>query len=267
MLLLLVQQKLTNLIIDERYNLNVALCMFTRCIVIQRLVEDLQLGVKSYQKKLNLTKPDTFRSDLRNKTPYTAYSDPQGVIYMDQLNKNRLMCTDELHKFINGTLNFVRTTLHDIALGGANGYVLAKLWKYQRPTLDSVEVLRLSNICAKLFRLIDAHMKGEQMVTCWLNCGSTKDRPFKLLYWRYKVVKFSTWMAFGGNTRDLGSFREETDEITDLHQIIEEILLTERGDDVTSIMRRHRDLSSDTIWNLETALGRDRLKEDLESST
>ncbi|GJQ96998.1 hypothetical protein Tco_0008137 [Tanacetum coccineum] len=29
---------------------------------------------------------------------------------------------------------------------------------------------------------------------------------------------FSTWMAFGGNTRDLGSFGEETDEITDLHQ-------------------------------------------------
>ncbi|GJS56631.1 hypothetical protein Tco_0629993 [Tanacetum coccineum] len=29
---------------------------------------------------------------------------------------------------------------------------------------------------------------------------------------------FSTWMAFGGNTRDLGSFGEETDEIMDLHQ-------------------------------------------------
>ncbi|GJT73431.1 hypothetical protein Tco_1032717 [Tanacetum coccineum] len=29
---------------------------------------------------------------------------------------------------------------------------------------------------------------------------------------------FSTWMAFGGNTRDLGSFEEETDKITDLHQ-------------------------------------------------
>ncbi|GJT36593.1 hypothetical protein Tco_0927012 [Tanacetum coccineum] len=29
---------------------------------------------------------------------------------------------------------------------------------------------------------------------------------------------FSTWMTFGGNTRDLGSFGEETDEITDLHQ-------------------------------------------------
>ncbi|GJT81798.1 hypothetical protein Tco_1056140 [Tanacetum coccineum] len=64
MLLLLVQQRLTNLTINERYDLNVALHMFTRRIVIQRRVEDLQLGVKSYQKKLNLTKPYTFRSDL-----------------------------------------------------------------------------------------------------------------------------------------------------------------------------------------------------------
>ncbi|GKD74723.1 hypothetical protein Tco_1333005 [Tanacetum coccineum] len=29
---------------------------------------------------------------------------------------------------------------------------------------------------------------------------------------------FSTWMAFGGNTRDLGSFGEETEKITTLHQ-------------------------------------------------
>ncbi|GJU69995.1 hypothetical protein Tco_1256254 [Tanacetum coccineum] len=32
------------------------------------------------------------------------------------------------------------------------------------------------------------------------------------------MIVFSTWMAFGGNTRDLGSFGEETDKITDLHQ-------------------------------------------------
>ncbi|GJT30602.1 hypothetical protein Tco_0910877 [Tanacetum coccineum] len=46
---------------------------------------------------------------------------------------------------------------------------------------------------------------------------------------------FSTLMAFGGNTRDLGSFGEETDEITDLHQILEEVLLTERGDGIAGI--------------------------------
>ncbi|GKA39614.1 hypothetical protein Tco_0732165 [Tanacetum coccineum] len=41
MLLLIVQQKLTNLTIDERYDLNVALRMYTRHIIIQRRVEDL----------------------------------------------------------------------------------------------------------------------------------------------------------------------------------------------------------------------------------
>ncbi|GJX72395.1 hypothetical protein Tco_0309566 [Tanacetum coccineum] len=77
MLLLLVQQKLTNLTIDERYDLNVALRMYTRRTVIQRQVEDLQLGFKSYQKKLNLTMPDTVKSNLRQRTAYTAYSDPK----------------------------------------------------------------------------------------------------------------------------------------------------------------------------------------------
>nr|GFB75440.1 hypothetical protein [Tanacetum cinerariifolium] len=42
--------------------------MFTRSIVIQRRVKDLQLGVESYQKRLNLTKPDTDETlnDVRN---------------------------------------------------------------------------------------------------------------------------------------------------------------------------------------------------------
>ncbi|GJW52603.1 hypothetical protein Tco_0096688 [Tanacetum coccineum] len=70
------------------------------------------------------------------------------------------------------------------------------------------------------------------------------------------VGVFSTWMAFGGNTRDLGSLGEETDEITDLHQILEEVLLTKRGDDVASIKRRRRDPSSDGVSDLVTASGR-----------
>nr|GEZ40715.1 hypothetical protein [Tanacetum cinerariifolium] len=65
MLLLLVQGKLTNLIVEERFAFNFSLRMFARSIVIQRRVEDLQLGVESYQKKLNLTKPDMYRSDLK----------------------------------------------------------------------------------------------------------------------------------------------------------------------------------------------------------
>nr|GEW39243.1 hypothetical protein [Tanacetum cinerariifolium] len=128
MLLLLVQQKLINLTIDEEYDLNVALGMFTRRIVIQRRVEDLQLGVESYQKKLNLTKPDSFRPNLRNMTTYTAYSDPKGVIYKDQNNINRLMHADELHKFGDGTLNDVQTTLYDIAKGIRMEYFPKRQW-------------------------------------------------------------------------------------------------------------------------------------------
>nr|GEY15290.1 protein kinase-like domain, concanavalin A-like lectin/glucanase domain protein [Tanacetum cinerariifolium] len=69
---------------------------------------------------------------------------------------------------------------------------------------------------------------------------------------------FSIWMAFGGNTRDLGSFREETEKITDPHQIHEEVFLTERKDGVTDIKRRCRDLSSNGVRNLATA---ERIKE------
>ncbi|GKD26741.1 hypothetical protein Tco_1232955 [Tanacetum coccineum] len=56
-------------------------------IVIQERLEDLQLGVKSYQKKIKLTKPDTHHSDLRRMTAYTAYPDIQGIIYKDEMNR------------------------------------------------------------------------------------------------------------------------------------------------------------------------------------
>nr|GEZ07462.1 hypothetical protein [Tanacetum cinerariifolium]GEZ07581.1 hypothetical protein [Tanacetum cinerariifolium] len=92
MLLLLIQRKLSNL---------------------TGRVEDLQLGVKSYQKRLNLTKPDTYQSDLKRREAYTAYSNPIGFIYQNKDKKNRLMRIDELHKFIDGTLNDIRNALDD----------------------------------------------------------------------------------------------------------------------------------------------------------
>ncbi|GJW26633.1 hypothetical protein Tco_0040444 [Tanacetum coccineum] len=131
MLLLLVQGKLTNLSLDDRYALNVALRMYTRRIVIQERVEDLQLAVESYQKKINLTRPDTTRPDLRKMTPYTGYPDVQGIIYQDELSKNWLMRTDELHKFSDGTLNHVRTTLNDIATRIQMDYLPKRRWSPQ----------------------------------------------------------------------------------------------------------------------------------------
>nr|GEY61032.1 hypothetical protein [Tanacetum cinerariifolium] len=98
MLLLLVQGKLSNLIVKERFAFNVSLRMFTRSIVIQRHMEDLQLGVESYQKRLNLTKPDTYRSDLKRREA-------------------------------DGTLNDVRNALDDRLKGIRMQYLPTTIWR------------------------------------------------------------------------------------------------------------------------------------------
>nr|GEW94867.1 hypothetical protein [Tanacetum cinerariifolium] len=98
-------------------------------IVIQRRMEDLQLGVKSYQKKLNLTRLDTYRSDLKRKEAYIAYSNPRGFIYQNKDKQNRLMRIDELHKFSDGTLTDVRTTLDDRLKGIRMKYLPQSIWR------------------------------------------------------------------------------------------------------------------------------------------
>nr|GEY23369.1 hypothetical protein [Tanacetum cinerariifolium] len=90
MLLLLVQVNLTNLRIEERFAFNVSLRMFTRSIVIQMCVEDLN-----------------------------SNKDKQ----------NRLMRIDELHKFSDGTLNDVHTPLDDRLKGIRMKYPPQTIWR------------------------------------------------------------------------------------------------------------------------------------------
>nr|GEV97697.1 hypothetical protein [Tanacetum cinerariifolium] len=81
----------------------------TELMIVEWHVKDLQLGVERYQKKLNLTKPNTYRSDLKCKEAYIAYSSLRGFIYQNKDKKNRLMRIGELHKFSDMTLTDVRT--------------------------------------------------------------------------------------------------------------------------------------------------------------
>nr|GEU62207.1 hypothetical protein [Tanacetum cinerariifolium] len=94
-----------------------------------RRVDDLQLRVESYQKKLNLTKLDSYRSDLKRKEAYTAYSNPWGFIYQNKDKRNRLMRIDELHKFSDGTLTDVRTALDDRLKGIRMQYLTQSIWR------------------------------------------------------------------------------------------------------------------------------------------
>nr|GFB83911.1 hypothetical protein [Tanacetum cinerariifolium] len=80
-------------------------------------------------KRLNLTKPDTYRSDLKRREAYRAHSNPRGFIYQKKDKKNRLMRIDELHKFNDGTFNDVRNALDDRLKGIRMQYFPTTIWR------------------------------------------------------------------------------------------------------------------------------------------
>ncbi|GKF33287.1 hypothetical protein Tco_0106487, partial [Tanacetum coccineum] len=92
MLLLAVQHKLFHLDRNAIVDFIVALRMFTRSLILKRRVEDLQLGVGSYQKKLNITKPQKTFPEIEFKEPYTPSYDPPGIVYEDLDKHNKEFC-------------------------------------------------------------------------------------------------------------------------------------------------------------------------------
>ncbi|GJT52567.1 hypothetical protein Tco_0978724 [Tanacetum coccineum] len=83
----------------------------------------------NYQKKINVTKPDTTRPDLRKRHPYTPYKDPQGFIYVDNYKRNRLMRSDKLYKFSDGTLSRLLSSLEDITNNIDIEYLPKRRWR------------------------------------------------------------------------------------------------------------------------------------------
>ncbi|GJS03212.1 hypothetical protein Tco_0319720 [Tanacetum coccineum] len=112
MLLLAVQHKLFHLDGSDIVDFIVALRMFTRSLILKRRVKDLQLGVESYQKKLNITKPQKTFPEIEFKEPYTPSYDPPGIVYEDLDKQKRVLRADELYKFSDGTLKSVRDEIH-----------------------------------------------------------------------------------------------------------------------------------------------------------
>ncbi|GKA06302.1 retrovirus-related pol polyprotein from transposon TNT 1-94 [Tanacetum coccineum] len=99
-------------------------------ITIRKLTNlNVEDRIESYQKKLNIIKPDTYRSDHKRKDAYTAYSNPKGFIYQNKDKKNKLMRIDELHKFSDGTLDDVRTALNDCLKGIRMEYLPNIIWR------------------------------------------------------------------------------------------------------------------------------------------
>ncbi|GJX99015.1 hypothetical protein Tco_0356034 [Tanacetum coccineum] len=85
------------------------------------------IGVKVI-KKIIVTKPE-YKTSLKKKTtPYTPYKDPQGFIYVDDYKRNRLMRSDELYKFSDGTLTRLLSSLEDITKNIDMEYLPKRRW-------------------------------------------------------------------------------------------------------------------------------------------
>ncbi|GKC89466.1 hypothetical protein Tco_1150115 [Tanacetum coccineum] len=122
MIRLVVQHKLFHLNGSDIVDFIVALHMFTRSLIIKRRIGDLQLGIESYQEKLNITKTQKTFLGIEFKELYTPSFDPLGVIYEDLNKQKRVMRADEVYKFSDGTLKTVCDELHHRLLDFQLGY-------------------------------------------------------------------------------------------------------------------------------------------------
>nr|GEU74574.1 hypothetical protein [Tanacetum cinerariifolium] len=109
--LLNLQGHLNHLPPKDKKILTTAVNQWTRQLVIRQRVEDFQLGIKSYQTQLNLTKPQWDATGFEYKHDYTVIDSPRAVIFRDKYGVQMMMCFNEIHKFSDGTLQQIDEAL------------------------------------------------------------------------------------------------------------------------------------------------------------
>ncbi|GJZ34719.1 hypothetical protein Tco_0580536 [Tanacetum coccineum] len=85
-----------------------SLLVFIISTVIWERVHDFQLGIKSYQQKVNLTTPTMTFPGIENHEMFSIIYEPvHGIIYKNSKKEKRVMRHSEIHKFYDATLNRV----------------------------------------------------------------------------------------------------------------------------------------------------------------
>ncbi|GKA60731.1 hypothetical protein Tco_0760138 [Tanacetum coccineum] len=136
MLLLNVQNKLFHLKGNDIVYLVTALRMFTRSLVIKKRVEDVQLGVESYQKELNITKPQKEFAGISFKELYTTTYDPKGVLYINKSKRKRLISNTLSWKSYQGDSS--KLNLPDYMS------VLTELEVYSKAMYDDLKMFKIT---------------------------------------------------------------------------------------------------------------------------
>ncbi|GJW71879.1 hypothetical protein Tco_0128796 [Tanacetum coccineum] len=92
--LLLLHGHLNHLPSSDKRMLSTAINLWTHNLVIRQLVEDLQLGIESYQKQLNLTKPGWDAKGFEYKHDYTIIESPRAVVFPIRNNERKIISED-----------------------------------------------------------------------------------------------------------------------------------------------------------------------------
>nr|GEX99927.1 hypothetical protein [Tanacetum cinerariifolium] len=94
--LLNLQGHLNHLPPKDKTILTTVVNLWTRQLVTRQRVEDFQLGIESYQTKLNLTKPRWDATGFEYKHDYMVIDSPRAVTFRDSENKGRVPTEMEL---------------------------------------------------------------------------------------------------------------------------------------------------------------------------
>ncbi|GJR21347.1 hypothetical protein Tco_0969874 [Tanacetum coccineum] len=107
----------------QETRLSKSLTLFIRSCVICERVNDYQLGLESYQQKVNLTAPTLTFPSIKKEKLLTITSDPLvGLIYENKKKENRVMDIKEILKLCDATLKRVLEKVKIFNLDVKHGY-------------------------------------------------------------------------------------------------------------------------------------------------
>ncbi|GKB43602.1 hypothetical protein Tco_0888544 [Tanacetum coccineum] len=98
-----------------------SLSVFIRSSVIWERVHDFQLGIESYQQKINLTAPTITFLGIKEYDVFSIVYEPvHGIIYTNSKKRKRVMRPSEIHKFCDAilrrTLKGLKSYYNDVKL-------------------------------------------------------------------------------------------------------------------------------------------------------
>ncbi|GJW09981.1 hypothetical protein Tco_1575808 [Tanacetum coccineum] len=115
-----------------------SLSVFIRSSVIWERVHDFQLGIESYQQKVNLTAPTIYFPGVKRYKMFSIIYEPvHGIIYKNSKKEKRVMRHSKIHNFCDATLNRVLEGLKSFNNDVKYGYIQRDL------TNDEAEYLKL----------------------------------------------------------------------------------------------------------------------------